>query len=71
MIGATTTDCNSTHRGLTWLERRKAAWTARRDSVESDPFTTAEMMRSEEPCEMARTLTPELPRARKNLPVGG
>ena len=56
-------------RTLTWLERRKAACTARRDLVESEPLTTAEMIRSEEPCEMASTFTPALPSALKNLPA--
>jgi hypothetical protein len=30
------------------LESRKAACTARRERVESEPFTTAEMLRSED-----------------------
>src|SRR6056297_157068 len=54
---------------MTWLESKKAEWTARRDLVESEPLTTAEMILSEDPCEMASTLTPALPRALKNFPA--
>ena len=32
----------------TWFESRNAACTARRDLVESEPLTTAEILRSED-----------------------
>mmetsp|Transcript_17290 Transcript_17290/g.51885 ORF Transcript_17290/g.51885 Transcript_17290/m.51885 type:complete len:346 (-) Transcript_17290:1232-2269(-) len=50
-------------------ESVKPSWAARRARPSSSRSTTAEMLRSEEPCAMAMTFTLARPRALKKLPA--